>query len=71
MNPFTISGILAGIVLGFLLGRSWAEYFNAAAVGQQAHNNRKNYRGRSTLAWYLGAFLVIGGVLFFGYAVPA
>jgi hypothetical protein len=69
VNPYTISGIAAGVVLGFLLGRFWAEYFRARAVGQQAHMDRRNYRGR-TAAWYAGAFLIIGGALLFGHIVP-
>jgi hypothetical protein len=27
VNPYTISGIFAGVILGFVLGRAWAEYF--------------------------------------------
>jgi uncharacterized membrane protein YdjX (TVP38/TMEM64 family) len=70
VNPYTVSGIFAGLILGFLLGRAWAEYFRARAVGQQAQLDRKNYRGR-TAAWYAGAILIIGGALLFGYLVPA
>ena len=69
MNPNTISGIFVGVILGFLLGRVWAEYFRAQAVGQQAHRDRKNYRGR-TAAWYAGATLIVGGPLLFGYLIP-
>ncbi len=70
MNPYTLSGLLVGVVLGFYLGRTWAEYFRARAVGQQAQKDRRNYRGR-TAAWYAGAILIVGGTLLFGYLVPA
>jgi uncharacterized membrane protein YdjX (TVP38/TMEM64 family) len=70
VNPYTISGIVAGTVLGFLLGRWWAEYFRARAVGQQAQQDRRNYRGR-TAAYVVGGLIILGGALLFGYAVPA
>lgn len=69
MNPHTISGIFVGVILGFLLGRSWSEYFRAVWVGQEAHRTRKFYRGR-TAAWYAGATLIVGGTLLFGYLIP-
>lgn len=50
VKPYTLSGIVARVSLGFLLGRFWAEYFRARALGQQAQKDRRNYRGR-TAAW--------------------
>ena len=70
VNPFTISGIVAGIVLGFLLGRRWAEYFRAERDAANIRAGQKNYRGADR-AWYVGALLIIGGAIAYGYLVPA
>ena len=70
VNSYSTSGLFVGVILGFFLGRTWAEYFRARAVGQQTMWDRRNYRGR-TAAWFAGAILIVGGALLFAYLVPA
>lgn len=70
MNPYTVSGIFVGVIIGFIVGREWSEYFRARAIGQDAMRTRQVYRGRSA-AWYAGATLIVGGTLLFGYLIPA
>ncbi len=69
MNPYTISGIVAGVVVGFFLGRKWAEHFRAEVDARRIRDTQKNYRG-SSAAWYAGAVVIIGGAILFGYITP-
>jgi cytochrome bd-type quinol oxidase subunit 1 len=59
------AGIVVGITLGFVVGRRWAEYFRAAVDARGIMNNRKNYRGRSDLAFVLGGLLILGILIFY------
>lgn len=66
VTTFIAAGVVAGVTLGFVLGRRWAEYFRAAADARGIMRNRKNYRGTSTLAFVVGGLLILGLAIFFG-----
>lgn len=66
VSTFIAAGIIAGVTLGFFVGRRWAEYFRAAADARGIMRNRRNYRGTSTLAFVLGGLLILGLAIFFG-----
>ena len=66
MSTFIAAGIVVGVALGFVVGRSWAEYFRAARDARVIMKNRSNYRGTSTLAFVLGGLLILGLAIFFG-----
>jgi hypothetical protein len=59
------AGIVVGIAVGFVLGRRWAEYFRAARDASLVMKGRKNYRGKSDLAFVLGGLLILGVAIFF------
>lgn len=66
MTTYIAAGAVAGAVIGFFLGRSWAEYFRAADDARKIMKGRKNYQGNSTFAFVLGGLLVLGLAIFFG-----
>ncbi|MEJ2864664.1 hypothetical protein [Actinomycetospora flava] len=66
MTTYIAAGVIAGITVGFFVGRRWAEYFRAAADARGIMNNRAKYRGTSTLAFVLGGLLILGLAIFFG-----
>jgi hypothetical protein len=66
VTTYIAAGAVAGVVLGFFLGRSWAEYFRAANDARNIMRGRTSYRGRSTLAFVLGGLLILGLAIFFG-----
>jgi hypothetical protein len=66
VSTFIAAGIIAGVTLGFFVGRRWAEYFRAARDARMVMAGRKNYRGTSTLAFVLGGLLILGLAIFFG-----
>jgi hypothetical protein len=70
LNTFIAAGVVVGVTLGFLVGRRWAEYFRAADDARRVMNARKNYRGRSTVAFVVGGLLILGLALFFGGTAP-
>lgn len=67
VNAYTAGGLFVGIVLGFFLGRWWAEYFRYRWQAQQAYNQMKAYQG-SGAAWAAGLALIIGGLIVFTFA---
>ena len=66
VNVVLAAGIVVGLVVGFVVGRRWAEYFRAAVDARGIMNNRKNYRGKSDLAFVLGGLLILGVLIFYG-----
>jgi len=66
LSTFIAAGIVVGVTLGFLVGRSWAEYFRAARDARNIMRGRRSYRGTSTLAFVLGGLLILGLAIFFG-----
>ena len=69
-NPTLVGGIVVGLVIGFVVGRRWAEYFRAEDDGRRAQAGRRNYRGRSTLAFILGGLIILGVAIAFGSTAP-
>ncbi|MFC5141562.1 hypothetical protein ACFPK1_25220 [Actinomycetospora rhizophila] len=65
MTTYIAAGAVAGVVIGFFLGRSWAEYFRAANDAKNIMAGRKNYHGKSTRAFVLGGLLILGLAIFF------
>lgn len=66
MNPFTVSGIVAGLFVGFFVGRKWSEVWRGADDAARARATQRRYRG-STPAFVVGAVLLVGLALWFGY----
>jgi len=66
VTTYIAAGAVAGVVIGFFVGRSWAEYFRAARDARVVMAGRRTYRGTSTLAFVLGGLLILGLAIFFG-----
>jgi hypothetical protein len=67
MNPFTVSGIVAGVIAGFFVGRKWSEVWRGADDAARARATQRRYRG-STPAFIVGGLLLFGLALWFGHA---
>jgi hypothetical protein len=65
VTTYIAAGVVVGLTLGFIVGRRWAEYFRAARDASLVMKGRKNYRGKSDLAFVLGGLLILGIALFF------
>jgi L-asparagine transporter-like permease len=65
-GPILAAGLLVGGIVGFFVGRFWAEHFRAEYDSSRIRASQRNYRG-GTAAFVAGAVLLFGLFVLFGH----
>ncbi len=66
-GPILAADALVGGIVGFLVGRFWAEHFRAEYDASRVRATQRTYRGKSTVAFVAGAVLLFGLFVLFGH----